>query len=479
MPRIEEAAIQKTPSKVLIGLILLNVITFLVVTLISYPKTRMIVSLTQQIRDIDRRMYEIEKGYIDFGEMIGGISGDIDKEAAVEAFKEKIRQRISDGRIVLSGLSDYERWHLLYKSFTELKNRLREERRGYLFWELGFIPRAPSLLGVMISSLLHAGLFSLFLNMLFLWIVGPWVEEDLGSRTLLLLYIGIGMATSLSNRLISPNSEIPVVGGAGAVAGLMGFFIINYYNVKVRFFFPLHSLLFLVIYLLLQPLKTGIEGDHVVRPQGLLITICGLVLGAGLGVLLKIMEEKAPVEKRRSLYARIVARAHELYTFARFEEAKRLFEKVLAREPDNCDAHIGMGRIYFKWNMNDEAINEYSLAIEIGIREGRDDVIQMYEELRSLSPGAILEPKGQYQLARYMAEKGEHELALRTLEDLIVTYKKDRLVWRSLFDCGKISMKLNRAEKAIDYYEKALARNPDEEWIDIIKREIERAKSIP
>lgn len=204
----------------------------------------------------------------------------------------------------------------------------------------------------------------------------------------------------------------------------------------------------------------------------------GFAIGAGIAGILRIMGQRKEIPKtRRSPYARMTSRAHELYTLARFEEAKRLFEKVLSKDPVNFEAHLGMGRLYIKSDLMEKAIDEYSLAIEIGIREGRDDIIERYEELRSFNPGVIFEPRIQYQLAKYMAERGEHEMALRTFQDLIMTYKEDKLIWRSFFECGKIYMKLNRPEDAVDYYKKALLKNPEDEWLTIIKSHIDRAKS--
>lgn len=478
MPRIE-ATIQKTPSKAVVGLVALNIAIFFLVTIIAWPRTRRIISLINEIKGIDEEMYRIERGYIDFKEVMRGISGHIWRDGAIEAFKKRIRERIFDGGIVLWDPKDYERWLALYKRFTELNKRLLEERHGYILCELGFVPRAPSILGTMTSSLLHSGFLSLLLNMLFLWIVGPWVEEDLGSRSFLLLYLGIGIVSSLWNRFISPDSDVPVVGGEGAVSGLIGFFILNYYGIRMRFFLEFPSIFLLPIWIILQLFMTTMERGDVARSQDLLVSFVGLILGGLVAFTInKMREEKGRVLKiSSSQCARMVAHAQELYTLAQFEKARWLFTKILAKEPENFDAHIGMGRLYLKANQMDEAMREYSLAIEIGIRQGRDDVIKVYEELRSLHPGAILSPKDQYQLGRYMAERGEFDLAIRTFNDLVMTYKGDRLVWRSLFECGRISMKLNRPDDAIDYYEKALLRNPETEWVDIIRKEIERAKS--
>lgn len=71
---------------------------------------------------------------------------------------------------------------------------------------------------------LHAGLFHIFFNMLWVWFLGRMVEEQLGTKNFLVIYFGAGIGGALIDVLITSitgGGEIPTVGASGAVFGVM------------------------------------------------------------------------------------------------------------------------------------------------------------------------------------------------------------------------------------------------------------------
>jgi membrane associated rhomboid family serine protease len=84
----------------------------------------------------------------------------------------------------------------------------------------------PVWLTVFTSMFLHAGPLHLAGNMLFLWIFGDNVEEVLGSWRYLLFYLGCGLAASIAQILAAPESYIPTLGASGAIAGVMGAYLV-------------------------------------------------------------------------------------------------------------------------------------------------------------------------------------------------------------------------------------------------------------
>jgi rhomboid family protein len=86
----------------------------------------------------------------------------------------------------------------------------------------------PSWATLLTSMFLHAGWFHLIGNMVFLWIFGNNVEDALGSRRYLLLYLCCGIVAALSQALSSPASSVPMVGASGAVAGVLGAYLLLY-----------------------------------------------------------------------------------------------------------------------------------------------------------------------------------------------------------------------------------------------------------
>lgn len=80
----------------------------------------------------------------------------------------------------------------------------------------------PAWATVFTSMFLHGGWFHLIGNMLFLWIFGHEVEDELGHLRYLVLYFASGVAAALVQGLSNPGSHVPMIGASGAIAGVLG-----------------------------------------------------------------------------------------------------------------------------------------------------------------------------------------------------------------------------------------------------------------
>ena len=97
----------------------------------------------------------------------------------------------------------------------------------------------PEVLTLVTSQFLHAGFTHVGFNMLFLWIFGNNIEEELGSVKFLIFYIACGVLAALSQWFFSAMSGIPSLGASGAIAGVMGAYILKFPNVRIVTFIPL------------------------------------------------------------------------------------------------------------------------------------------------------------------------------------------------------------------------------------------------
>ncbi len=96
-------------------------------------------------------------------------------------------------------------------------------------------PFAPeTLLDILRSMFFHAGWAHLLGNMLYLWIFGDNVEDRLGRVLYLVIYLICGFAASYAQVVIDPTSQIPLVGASGAIAGILGGYLVLFPGVKVR-----------------------------------------------------------------------------------------------------------------------------------------------------------------------------------------------------------------------------------------------------
>jgi len=118
---------------------------------------------------------------------------------------------------------------------------------------------------------LHGGFFHLLGNMWSLYIFGDNVEDRLGPLRYLLFYLLCGLASGISHLLINYHSKIPTIGASGAIAGVMGAYMILYPKAKILtlipmfFFFPLveiPAVFFLGIWFIFQFLSAASTAGH-------------------------------------------------------------------------------------------------------------------------------------------------------------------------------------------------------------------------
>ncbi len=102
------------------------------------------------------------------------------------------------------------------------------------------------------SQFMHAGLMHIAGNMLFLWIFGDNLEDRMGHIAFLLFYLVCGVGAALIQVATSPSSTVPMVGASGAIAGVMGAYLLLFPKARVDI------LLFLIIIIRIFPIPAWI-----------------------------------------------------------------------------------------------------------------------------------------------------------------------------------------------------------------------------
>lgn len=97
----------------------------------------------------------------------------------------------------------------------------------------------PEWVTLITSQFLHGGFLHVAGNMLFLWIFGNNVEDRLGHVKFIIFYLACGVLASLTQWYFSSASQIPSLGASGAIAGVMGAYILRYPKAKVLTLIPL------------------------------------------------------------------------------------------------------------------------------------------------------------------------------------------------------------------------------------------------
>lgn len=124
------------------------------------------------------------------------------------------------------------------------------------YYDYAMIPARISMgenYGSFITSLfMHAGFMHLAGNMLFLWIFGDNMEEEMGPLPFLAFYLLSGIGADLAQYASGPMSQVATVGASGAIAGVMGGYLLMFPKAKVDIF------LFLIIFFKIFPVPSWI-----------------------------------------------------------------------------------------------------------------------------------------------------------------------------------------------------------------------------
>jgi membrane associated rhomboid family serine protease len=145
-------------------------------------------------------------------------------------------------------------------------------------------------LAVVVSMFLHGSWLHVLGNMLFLWVFGNNIEERLGPVGYAFFYLVAGVAAALAHIATQPSSTVPVVGASGAIAGVMGAYLVIYPHARILTIIPLFIFLqfvylpaFVVLigWFILQFFTNPNTGVAVAAHIG------GFVFGAAIGLFLR------------------------------------------------------------------------------------------------------------------------------------------------------------------------------------------------
>ncbi len=192
----------------------------------------------------------------------------------------------------------------IFQTFLGSNNELFIYQFALIPADITSLVSIGSLFNIFTSMFMHAGLAHIGGNMLYLWIFGDNVEDRLGSFKYLLFYIFGGVVASITHILTNPNSIIPTVGASGAIAAVLGAYLVLFPKQKVLTLIPLGfwlrmtmlpASLVLGVWFLFQFFQGVLTiGGPDVGGVAVWAHIGGFVSGVVLGQLLKKPEKEYP-----------------------------------------------------------------------------------------------------------------------------------------------------------------------------------------
>jgi membrane associated rhomboid family serine protease len=102
----------------------------------------------------------------------------------------------------------------------------------------------PAWLTIFSSMFLHGGWMHLIGNMLYLWVFGNNVEDAMGHKRFILFYLSCGMLAALTQAVLNPDSEIPMIGASGAISGVLGAYVLLHPYARILVVIPIGILIY-------------------------------------------------------------------------------------------------------------------------------------------------------------------------------------------------------------------------------------------
>ena len=102
----------------------------------------------------------------------------------------------------------------------------------------------PAWLTIFSSMFLHGGWMHLIGNMLYLWVFGNNVEDAMGHKRFILFYLSCGLLAALTQAVLNPHSEIPMIGASGAISGVLGAYVLLHPHARILVVIPIGILIY-------------------------------------------------------------------------------------------------------------------------------------------------------------------------------------------------------------------------------------------
>jgi len=204
--------------------------------------------------------------------------------------------REKDWQRFVTDSDDLDRLQYCLSSYKKLT-------RSHPFYKYGFIPSNISIKRLVFHQFLHADIFHLVFNMLFLWVLGPLLEATWGRFPFAIFYLFSGFTAAMTHTFFNPSSIEPAIGASGAIAGIMGAVMVIYYKQPIKiaavtmialvpriYFISVPAIVFLGLWICEQILWAFITVDMNMNTDiAFLAHIGGFVFGTLVGIIFRLL----------------------------------------------------------------------------------------------------------------------------------------------------------------------------------------------
>ena len=357
--------------------------------------------------------------------------------------------------------------------------------------QYAFVPAQPTAISYLTANFLHGGWLHLIGNMWFLWLAGFVLEDVWGRWLYSAFYLIAGAAALQFYAWTNPGSITPTLGASGAVAALMGAFLVRFPKMKIEmaWLFMFRFRRFKAAAYWLLPLWLASEifyGSLVGSSSGVAhwAHVGGFLFGAlaALAIQYSGIEQKAnkAIEEKVSWTADPdMEQASSMMEHGQLAEATTILTSYVAAKPNALDAWSLLRQIYTRQNDTKSYLDATAKSCALHLKAHEvEAAFQDYADFVDGGGGKI--PAATWlELCKGAEEKQDFERAFAEYQQLAAAYPSDRQGLTAQLSAARLCLKkLNRPKAALAIYQAAAASPiPHLDWEQLIQTGIKEAKN--
>jgi membrane associated rhomboid family serine protease len=475
---LDETETRRTPW-VSLALIAINVLVFLVMS-VGGQQEEIERQVDSQGREVLR--YLAEHPYLQVPPQLAPHLDDRDRRNLEDA----------RGAIVRSGRMPAD-WEVQEQQgqLDQMVRDLFAKARSSPVQRWGLVPAHPDALHFLTSMFVHANIWHLLGNMVFLYLTGFFVEDAYGRALYTALYFLSGIAAAAVHIVHNPGSEISTVGASGAIAGIMGAFLVRYARRRIVFLwlplfpFPVFvrrirvpAFVYLPFWFLGQIFLSSISGEssgvavwaHI---GGFIFGFLAALLIAAFGIETKYIDPAIEREVGRG-HPPGLGRLAE--PGARGDSApvrRAIMGATVPEDPRNLEALRYGWSVALAGQDPGEIAREASKLLEAYLACGQDDLAAHLIREAAVAAPSALPPRFLLRAGDFLARRGDGRQALEMYDRLIHGFPEDPSVPRALLQSADLIARGGDSFRARQLLEQAKNHKTcGPEWRPVIEQRI-------
>jgi membrane associated rhomboid family serine protease len=393
----------------------------------------------------------------------------------------------------------------IFGEWERLRAREQAIIDGSVLNRFGLIPSKMNRVYTLFTHLfVHAGIWHLAGNMLFLWVVGCLLEDSWGRIPFLLFFIAGGLVAGVVHCLQDTSSGMPLVGASGAIAAAMGAFAVRHFRTKIKFFyffllfirpyagtFFLPAFVFLPLWFIEQLVMHHLNGYFGGGSNvAYMAHIAGFSAGVFAAVAMRMtgFEERflAPSVKRKQVAEGVTKdprfeQACALLEKGNNDSARLLFNKLLAERSNDVDLIQDIALLYREKGFTEDYASLTERTLKLMILDGRLEEASRFA-LDVVREGTVmLNPQYLLRIAKWLADRELYGEAHDLYRSVIAPARPPHVRSKAYVALAKLlSDKMGDHREALALLEEARRMPLDAAWIDMIaeiEQEISGGKS--